>query len=205
VSSQEGEILLGGESAEKYSSRKKSDIKGYALYAFLALVVILNGVLFTSTMLKQQKVILTMKQERIVERLPRPDPFIGLPVKGPSHSTCKRPSSLAGPRSPLNSLCLLVSLSGTLSTRTADLERLLAIRGLSPVCRVYPLELLSSFVSCMDCQTFEIKDSGGLIEQTPDEEDTHPSLGASNCGSTCVQKQVDQVVDMREASESDSE
>jgi hypothetical protein len=88
LSSHEDEILLGQPSnaVEKYQQQEhSSSTKPYVLYLFLAVVLVLNIATFAKTLSIQADTLSSITQARDIESLPRPDPYVGLPLK-----TCKR-------------------------------------------------------------------------------------------------------------------
>ncbi|KAJ3508465.1 hypothetical protein NMY22_g16609 [Coprinellus aureogranulatus] len=83
LTSQEDDALLDEPSSaiEKSSRLEKSSIKPYALYFFLAAVLILNLTTFAVTLTMQADTLTAITQARDVDSLPRPNPYVGLPSK----------------------------------------------------------------------------------------------------------------------------
>lgn len=83
LSSQEGESPPQEQcisTAKRQTSQvSETFIKLRVLYILLSLVLIVNGVMFAQTMAMQLKTISAMTQARDIDKLPRPDPYVGLP------------------------------------------------------------------------------------------------------------------------------
>lgn len=81
LTSHEDDTLLGEPSAaeEKTQEREGSGFQPYALYIFLAIVLILNLATFAKTLTMQGETLSAITQARDIDRLPRPDPYVGLP------------------------------------------------------------------------------------------------------------------------------
>ncbi|KAJ3550443.1 hypothetical protein NMY22_g479 [Coprinellus aureogranulatus] len=92
LTSQEDDTLLDEPSSavEKFRRSEKSSIKPYALYFFLAAVLILNLATFAVTLTMQADILDAITRARDLDSLPRPDPYVGLPTKH-----CEYPSVAA--------------------------------------------------------------------------------------------------------------